>query len=324
MFKYIWLLGVVFVFIIFAKETKVRNENLINKNVTNKNLTEFEKKVVFEKATERPFTGKYNKFYKDGVYKCKVCDAALYKSDSKFDSGSGWPSFDDAIEGAIKEVPDKDGMRVEIVCAKCGAHLGHIFKGEKMTDKNVRHCVNSASLDFSSEKESEVLSSKVKKEEKLAYFAGGCFWGVEYHFEKLKGVISATSGYMGGHVDNPTYQQVSYDNTGHLEVVEIKYNPAEVSYETLAKLFFEIHDPTQANGQGPDIGEQYKSAIFYNTDGEKEILQKLIKILKDKKYKVVTKLIKADTQFWDAEEYHQDYYKKHNKKPYCHAYTKRF
>jgi peptide methionine sulfoxide reductase msrA/msrB len=296
--------------ILYAEEKKMTK---------NKKLTEFEKKVVFEKATERPFSGEYNSFYEEGTYKCKVCSAPLYKSNSKFNSHSGWPSFDDAIEGAVKEIPDKDGLRVEIVCAKCGAHLGHIFKGEKFTEKNTRHCVNSASLDFVS-KEKAIETPK----EAVAYFAGGCFWGVEYHFEKLKGVISATSGYMGGDVEEPTYKQVCYEKTGHLEVVEIKYNPNLVSYETLAKLFFEIHDPTQANGQGPDIGEQYKSAIFYNTSEEKETLEKLIKILKDKKYNVVTKLIKADTPFWKAEEYHQDYYEKHNKKPYCHAYQKRF
>ena len=282
-----------------------------------KELTEFEKMVLFEKATEKPFSGKYYNFYKDGIYKCKVCGAPLYKSESKFNSKSGWPSFDDAIEGAVKEIPDEDGIRTEIVCAKCGAHLGHIFKGEGFTPKNVRHCVNSVSLDFTSEK-------KVEMKEARAYFAGGCFWGVEYHFEKLKGVIEVTSGYMGGQLENPTYKQVCTGKTGHLETVEIRYNPDIIDYETLAKLFFEIHDPTQEDGQGPDIGEQYKSAIFYNTPEEKKILEKLIKILKNKGYKVVTKLIEINFPFWPAEEYHQDYYEKHNKKPYCHAYIKRF
>lgn len=310
MIKYLTIFIAIITIDLIAKEKKVEK---------NKNLTEFEKKVVFEKATERAFTGEYNSFYDDGVYKCKVCGNPLYKSKSKFNSHSGWPSFDDAIKGAVKEIPDKDGNRVEIVCAKCGAHLGHVFKGEKFTEKNTRYCVNSASLDFTPEK--KVV---IPKKEAVAYFAGGCFWGVEYYFEKLKGVISATNGYMGGNTDDPSYKQVCYENTGHLEVVEVKYNPSVVSYETLVKLFFEIHDPTQANGQGPDIGEQYKSAIFYNTEDEKIVIEKLIKILKDKKYDVVTKVIKADTPFWEAEEYHQDYYEKHNKKPYCHAYTKRF
>ncbi len=160
---------------------------------------------------------------------------------------------------------------------------------------------------------------------KNAYFAGGCFWGVEYHFEKLKGVKEALSGYMGGVVNNPSYREVCNGNTGHLEVVKIVYNPNLVSFETLAKLFFEIHDPTQKNGQGPDIGAQYLSAIFYNDESEKEISKKLITILESKGLQIATKLISTkNTPFFEAEEYHQDYYFKHNKAPYCHKYTKRF
>ena len=162
-------------------------------------------------------------------------------------------------------------------------------------------------------------------ENRSAYFAGGCFWGVEYHFENLAGVTSAVSGYMGGTVHAPSYREVCSGMTGHLEVVKVNYDPNVVTYETLAKLFFEIHDPTQTNGQGPDIGSQYLSAVFYETQEEKDIIQKLINILEDKGYKVATKLISThNTPFFEAEEYHQDYYFKHNKAPYCHSYTKRF
>ncbi|MCV6608606.1 MAG: peptide-methionine (S)-S-oxide reductase MsrA [Campylobacterales bacterium] len=157
-----------------------------------------------------------------------------------------------------------------------------------------------------------------------AYFAGGCFWGVEYHYEKLDGVKSAISGYMGGHTLNPTYEDVCYRNTGHIEVVKVEFDPAIVSYETLTKLFFEIHDQGQENGQGPDIGEQYISAIFYEDEKQKKSAEKLIEILKDKGYKVVTELRKTDVPFYPAEEYHQDYYFKHNKAPYCHSYEKKF
>jgi peptide methionine sulfoxide reductase msrA/msrB len=160
---------------------------------------------------------------------------------------------------------------------------------------------------------------------KNAYFAGGCFWGVEYHFEKLKGVIHADSGYMGGVINNPSYKEVCGGNTGHLEVVEVKYDSKIVSFETLARLFLEIHDPTQKNGQGPDIGSQYLSAIFYNDENEKQISKKLFEILENKGLKIATKLISTkNTPFFRAEEYHQDYYFKHNKAPYCHAYKKRF
>jgi peptide methionine sulfoxide reductase msrA/msrB len=287
-------------------------------NTTFKKLSPEEERVIVHKGTEMPYSGKYDKFFEKGTYKCKRCGTPLYKSDSKFDSGCGWPSFDDEIPGAVKRIADADGRRTEIVCAKCGAHLGHVFEGEQFTSKNTRHCVNSISLEFEPD-------NVIVKNTKKAYFAGGCFWGVEYHFEKLPGVISVESGYMGGHKENPTYQDVCYTETGHLEVVEVTYDASKIDFEALAKLFFEIHDPTQVNGQGPDIGSQYLSAIFYNNEAEKKVAEKLIKILGKKGLKVITKLLPAaEHPFYKAEEYHQDYYTKHNKKPYCHSYTKRF
>jgi len=160
---------------------------------------------------------------------------------------------------------------------------------------------------------------------KSAYFAGGCFWGVEYYFEKLNGVQSAISGYMGGHLENPTYRDICTGNTGHFEVVQVNYDSNIIGYEDLAKLFFEIHDSTQSNGQGPDIGTQYLSAIFYENENEKTISNKLINILKNNGYDVVTQLIlKNDTTFYEAEDYHQNYYFVHNKIPYCHSYKKKF
>lgn len=160
---------------------------------------------------------------------------------------------------------------------------------------------------------------------KSAYFAGGCFWGVEYYFEKLNGVQSAISGYMGGHLENPTYKDICTGNTGHFEVVQVNYDSNIIGYEDLAKLFFEIHDSTQSNGQGPDIGTQYLSAIFYENENEKTISNKLINILKNNGYDVVTQLIlKNDTTFYEAEDYHQNYYFVHNKIPYCHSYKKKF
>ena len=158
---------------------------------------------------------------------------------------------------------------------------------------------------------------------KKAYFAAGCFWGVEYHFETLPGVVSAVSGYMGGHTENPTYEQICSKTTGHLEVVEVSYDPKIVNYETLVKLFFEIHDPEQPNGQGPDIGPQYLSAIFTSKKDEREVIKKLANELTNKGYNLATKL-HEDTVFYKAEDYHQDYYQRRNQQPYCHAYTKRF
>lgn len=158
---------------------------------------------------------------------------------------------------------------------------------------------------------------------KYAYFAGGCFWGVEYFFENYKGVKSAISGYMGGHIPNPDYKIVCSGFSGHLEVVEVTFDENEVSFEELTKLFFETHDFTQTNGQGPDIGSQYLSAIFYVDEKQKEVSEKLIDELKNKGYEVATSLYEAPI-FYEAEEYHQDYYFKHNKIPYCHAYNKVF
>lgn len=283
----------------------------------NKLLTE-EERVIVHKGTEAPFSGKYNDFFEKGSYHCKRCNARLYDSDNKFASTCGWPSFDDEIKGAIKRQKDVDGRRTEILCANCGAHLGHVFEGEGLTEKNIRHCVNSISLVFVPNKK-EPHTAKAAK----AYFAGGCFWGVEYLFEHKDGVISAISGYMGGSMANPSYRDVLNGNTGHLEVVEVTYEPTKVNYEELVKFFFEIHDPTQANGQGPDIGEQYLSAIFFNNKEEEMTAHKLIDILKDKGYQVVTKVLPVST-FWKAEEYHQNYYDKNKQQPYCHVYKKKF
>ena len=277
------------------------------------NLTQDEKYIIEQKGTEYRFSGIYNDFYEEGVYLCKKCNAPLYKSEDKFKSSCGWPSFDDEIVGAIKKVPDADGRRVEIVCQKCGGHLGHIFEGEGFTSKNIRHCVNSLSLNFKSKKEN------LKK----AYFAAGCFWGVEFLFQKQIGVLEVVSGYMGGDIENPTYEIVCSGFSGHLEVVEVIFDESIVSYETLAKLFFEIHDFTQTNGQGPDIGTQYLSAIFYCDENQKNIAEELIEQLKKKAYKVATTL-RPKVKFYKAESYHQNYYNKSGKTPYCHSYRKVF
>jgi peptide methionine sulfoxide reductase msrA/msrB len=280
--------------------------------MTWKKLTPVEEAVIVHKGTERPFTGEYVDHHEDGTYTCRRCGAPLYRSDTKFDSACGWPSFDDAIAGAVKERPDPDGHRTEIVCAACDGHLGHVFRGEGLTPRNTRHCVNSISMGFEAEGTREE-----------AFFAGGCFWGVEHLLAQEDGVLSVTSGYMGGHKDSPTYEEVCTGGTGHTETVRVVFDPARVPYETLARLFFEIHDPTQFNRQGPDVGSQYRSAVFVADGAQRRVAEGLIAALEAKGLTVATAVQDAG-RFWPAEDYHQDYYQRTGKEPYCHMRVKRF
>ncbi|MBN2455477.1 MAG: bifunctional methionine sulfoxide reductase B/A protein [Sedimentisphaerales bacterium] len=299
-----------------ADEETVIGKNCDSKgeNMTYKELTPEEERIIIHKGTEPPFSGKYYNYFEKGIYTCRKCGKALFESSSKFRSDCGWPSFDEQIAGAVKWQPDEDGKRTEIICSNCGAHLGHVFLGEILTKKNTRYCVNSISMDFISAGDRQAAK---------AIFAGGCFWGVEYHFQQVPGVISTNAGYTGGHFENPTYKQVCTGKTGHAEAVEIRYDPGKTSYEQLAKLFFEIHDFTQHNRQGPDIGTQYRSVIYYLDDHQKKTANRLVKTLKQKGYDVKTEVQPAK-KFWAAEKYHQDYYKKNRKTPYCHLYKKIF
>lgn len=287
-----------------------KDENMTNKKYNK--LTSEERNVILDKGTERPNSGKYNENKTEGIYSCKQCDAPLYLSNDKFNSNCGWPSFDDEIPGAVKHSKDKDKIREEILCQNCGGHLGHTFYNEGFTEKNTRHCVNSISLKFIPTKDLE-----------RAIFASGCFWGTEYFLKKQKGVLLTTVGYIGGHKSSPSYNEVSSGQTGHAEATEVLFDPNIISYETITKIFFETHNPTQVNRQGPDIGEQYRSEIFYINEEQKKNAIKLMDILKVKGYNLATKLTKA-SRFWKAETYHQDYYEKNGSTPYCHAYTKRF
>jgi peptide methionine sulfoxide reductase msrA/msrB len=314
----------------------------------NRRLTPEEERVIVYRGTERPFTGKYNAHFEKGVYTCKRCGTELFESSSKFRSDCGWPSFDEQIPGRVKWQPDPDGMRTEIICNNCGAHLGHVFLGEHYTEKNARYCVNSISMDFipaeqRAQRTEEAVGAdpRARSEEsgqlqgvaptdpqselrnppssERAIFASGCFWGTEYYMQRAPGVISTTVGFTGGHVAHPTYKQVCTGRTGHAESVEIIYDPSKTSYEELAKLFFETHDFTQWNRQGPDIGPQYRSAIFYLNDEQKQIAERLVRQLRQMGYDVKTEITRAGP-FWPAEDYHQDYYNKTGKTPYCHIY----
>lgn len=282
--------------------------------MTYNKLTKEEEAVILHKATEYPYTGEYVNNKREGTYVCRQCNEPLYYSSDKFDSQCGWPSFDDEIPEAVKQVPDADGRRTEIICANCGGHLGHVFIGEGFTLKNTRHCVNSISLKF---------IPTINKNMKTVYFASGCFWGTEYFFMKANGVKHTAVGFMGGHTEHPSYKEVCEGTTGHLEVTEVEYDATKTGYDDLVKLFFETHDFTQTNGQGPDIGEQYLSCIFYSTSDEKAIAEKRMEELTSKGYKVAT-MLKPASKFWKAEDYHQQYYEHKGTRPYCHAYKKIF
>ncbi len=168
-----------------------------------------------------------------------------------------------------------------------------------------------------------VRGAEAPEGQAFAYFAGGCFWGVEYHLENIEGVLDVESGFMGGHKDNPSYEDVLTHTTGHLEAVRVRYDPSRVTYRALAKRFFEIHDPTQTNGQGPDVGDQYLSAVFVVDDDQRQVTQSLIGELEKRGYDVATS-VRSVATFWKAEGYHQDYYARTGKKPYCHIPVDRF
>ncbi len=277
-------------------------------------LTNQEEKIIVQKGTESPNSGEYDHFNREGIYICRRCTSPLFLSSQKFSSGCGWPSFDDEFSGAVLQKIDADGRRTEILCRHCNGHLGHVFKNEGFTPKETRHCVNSISLKF--------IPAQTEEGYGRAVVGGGCFWGVESLFKKLPGIKKITSGYMGGTVVNPTYQEVCSGLSHHAEVIEIVFDKQQLSYENLLRYFFEIHDPTQHDRQGPDVGEQYRSVIFYFTEKQKEIAENLIHRLQMTGMNVITKVDPA-SEFYPAEDYHQNYYEKTGKQPYCHVHVKR-
>ncbi len=299
-----------------------KNPYYSRSDTTKLNLTDAEWRKVLSpeiyavsrnKETERAFTGKLWNFEGTGTYYCAACGNPLFRSDAKFASSCGWPSFFEVMHknSVIYKDDNSFGMeRTEVLCGRCGGHLGHLFDdGPLPTHK--RYCMNSVALDF-------VPDAKAEGQDTIT-LGGGCYWCVEAVYEELSGVISVTSGFSGGTTKNPSYEEVCTGTTGHAEVVQIVFDKTLTSLDEILKVFFTVHDPTQLNRQGNDIGTQYRSVIFYRNDRQKETALDLIKSLNASKVydkPIVTKVEKF-AAFYKAEDYHQKYYENNKEQPYC-------
>lgn len=296
----------------FKNEVTLRKINK-TKEEWKKVLSPEQFRVMFEKGTEPAFSGQYNDFWEKGYYFCAACGSILFSSEDKYDHGTGWPSFKDSFSEANLEYANDYSLgwpRLEVRCSSCGGHLGHLFfDGPEPTSRH--YCINSVALNFISEAEAkENLPER-------ATFAGGCFWGMEYKFSQLDGVLNTAVGFSGGHLKNPSYEEVCSGKTGHAESVEIVYDPKRISYEELVRKFFSFHDPTQLNRQGPDIGPQYRSVIFYRDEKQQQTALRIKEELEKSgaygDHKIVTEIVPFK-EFFRAEEYHQNYFlKNHNK-----------
>jgi peptide methionine sulfoxide reductase msrA/msrB len=314
-----------------------------------KSLDPLQYAVTQHEKTEPAFRNTYWDNKKPGIYVDVVSGEPLFSSLDKYDSGCGWPSFTRPL--AKTEITEKKDFRIgyertEVRSKGADSHLGHVFPDGPTDKGGLRYCINSAALKFVPVEEMEqkgygeylepfVKAGLVKaditaktqtssatgsQKRETATFAGGCFWGMEEIIRKLPGVIETKVGYTGGATKNPTYKQVCTGTTGHAEAVEITFDPEKTNYEQLLKFFFRMHDPTTLNQQHNDRGTQYRSAIFYHNDDQKKTAERVKQeVDKSGKWKkpIVTE-ITAASEFYDAEDYHQDYLLKNPGGYNCH------
>jgi peptide methionine sulfoxide reductase msrA/msrB len=310
-----------------------------------KRLTPMQYEVTQKSGTEPPFRNEFWNNHRHGIYVDIVSGKPLFSSLDKFDSGCGWPSFSKALDG--KEVLEKEDathgmLRTEVRSKGADSHLGHLFEDGPADRGGLRYCINSAALRFipleDMEKEGfgaqlkpfidkglykkpsgNAASEKGVKTE-TAILAGGCFWGMEEILRKIPGVVETEVGYSGGTLANAKYTDVMTGMTGHAESIRVVFDPEKLGYEKLLGYFFRMHDPTTKNRQGNDVGTQYRSAIFYTTDEQKKIAEKVKEtVSKSGKWKrpITTEISKAG-DFWSAESYHQDYLEKNPGGYSCH------
>lgn len=300
--------------------------------VNEEKLTPMQIEVMKKGATEPPFNNEYWDNKKPGIYVDRISGEALFSSLDQFDSVTGWPSFTKPIDEKFISKKNDFSLgekRTEILGVHSKGHLGHVFDDGPKDKGGKRFCLNSAALKFIPLAEMEkkgygkyliLFNGAVSQNTQKALLAGGCFWGVEDILRKIPGVLETQVGYTGGQTSNPIYAIVKGGKSGHAEAVEVIFDPQKISYEKILEFFFRLHDPTTLNQQGNDKGSQYRSAIFYYNQEQKLMAEKVKqKVNSSKKWKksLVTEITQA-TNFYKAEEYHQDYLIKNPQGYTCH------